>query len=196
MISSKAVRNALAAHLRTRLSLGTDAVLPDWPPATKELARPVAVTVIDAGPVAHDGETGAPELVSMTPGAGATATARYRLGSFTIPLAIELWCATEFERDRRIEQIQAALNEAPTVSGEAVADVLAGLTLTVADYFNAPCTFDSDGWLATPQAEGVTREEWRATFPVTARIDELVEKTVTRQVATEVTVTASPDPLS
>jgi hypothetical protein len=114
----------------------------------------MTVTIIDTGPVAHDGETGAPELVSMTPGAGATATARYRLGSFSIPLAIELWCATEYERDRRIEQIQAALNEPPTVSGEAVADVLAGLTLPVSDYFNAPCTFDSDGWLVTKHAPG------------------------------------------
>lgn len=196
MIPSKAVRNALAAHLRTRLSLATDAVLPDWPPASKALPRPVALTVIDAGEVAHDTETGAPELVSMTPTTGALATARYRMGSWKLALAVELWCATAFERDARIAQVHAALNEPPQVSGEAVLDVLAGLTLTVADYFNAPCTFDSEGWLAVPQAEGAGREEWRATFQVTARIDELVEKTVTRQVATEVTVTATPDPLS
>ena len=196
MIPSKAVRKALAAHLASRLSLSESAVLPDWPPASLALPRPVALAVIDAGRAEHDTELGGPELVSMTPGDGASGTALYRLGAWRLPLAVEVWCATSIERDRRIEQVHAALSEAPTVGGAAVVDVMAGLTLTVADYHGAKCTFDSDGWDARPDAEGTAREQWRARFEVVARIDELVEKTVTRLTATTTTVSVSTDPFT
>lgn len=196
MIPSKAVRKALAAHLATRLSLSSDAVLPDWPPASKDLPRPVAITVIDAGPVGHDADLGGPEVISVTPGAGASATAVYRLGAWRFPLAIELWCATAFERDARVEEIHAALNEPPTIAGAAQVDAMAGLSLVVSDYHGAVATFDAEGWDARPVAEGTAREEWRARIEVTARIDELVTRTVTRQVSTEITVAASPAPLT
>lgn len=198
MIPSKAVRKALAAHLRARLSLPEAAVLPDWPPASLALPRPVALTVIDAGKPEHDTELGGPEIVSMTAvdGDPTRGVARYRLGAWRLPLAVELWCATAAERDRRIEEVHAALSEPPAIDGEAVVDVMAGLTLTISDYFGAVCTFDSDGWDARPDAEGTAREEWRARFEVTARLDELTEKTVRRLVATEVTATATPDPLT
>lgn len=196
MIPSKAVRKALAAHIASRLSLASDAVLPDWPPASKDLPRPVAITVIDAGPVGHDTDLGGPELVSLTPGAGASATTVYRLGTWRIPLAIELWCATAFERDVRAEQIHAALNESPAIDGVAQVDAMAGLSLVVSDYLSAVATFDADGWSALPVAEGTAREEWRARFEVVARVDELVTRTVTRQVTTEITVTASTAPLT
>lgn len=196
MIPSRSVRKALAAHLASRLSLASDAVLPDWPPASKDLPRPVAITVIDAGAVGHDTELGGPELVSITPGTGASATAVYRLGAWRIPLAIEVWCATAFDRDTRAEQIYAALSEPPTIGGTAQVDALAGLSLVVSDYHNAVATFDAEGWDARPVAEGTAREEWRARFEVVARVDELVTKTVTRQVSTEITVAASPAPLT
>lgn len=196
MIPSKAVRKALATHLATRLSLAADAVLPDWPPASKDLPRPVAITVIDAGAVGHDTDLGGPELVSITPTTGALATAVYRLGAWRIPLSVELWCSTAFERDTRAEQIHAALNEPPSIGAEAQVDAMAGLALVVADYHGAIATFDAEGWDARPVAEGTAREEWRARFEVVARVDELVTKTVTRQVSTEITVAASPAPLT
>lgn len=191
MIPSKAVRKALATHIATRLGLSSDAVLPDWPPASKDLPRPVAITVIDAGPVGHDTDLGGPETVSVTPGAGASATAVIRLGAWRIPLAVEIWCATAFERDTRVEQIHAALNEPPTIAGEAQVDAMAGLSLVVSDYHGAVAAFDAEGWSAMPVSEGTAREEWRARFEVTARVDELVEKTITRQTSTAITVTAS-----
>lgn len=196
MIPSKAVRKALAAHLATRLGLDASAVLPDWPPASQALPRPVAVVVIDAGEAGHDTDLGGPELVSITPTTGALATAVYRLGSFKLPLAVELWCGTALERDTRVEELHAALNEPPTIAGAAQVDAMAGLALVVADYHGAVATFDAEGWDARPVAEGTAREEWRARIEVTARIDELVTRTVTRQVSTEITVAASTAPLT
>ena len=42
----------------------------------------------------------------------------------------------------------------------------------------------------------LVREEWRARFEVVARIDEFVEKTVTRLTATTTTVSVSTDPFT
>lgn len=189
---SKAAAKALAAHLVTRTGLPSTAVLPYWPPPTMALPRPVAVSIHTAGEVGHDEELGAPELVSMTTIDATTSTARYRLGSWKIPLAVEVWAKTAPERDAYVQLVHAALNEAPAVSGVAVVGVMAGVTLTLADYFSLPCTFDAEGYADNDTPDATTREEWRATFQVTARCDEIVEKVVVRQHTTTVTVDASP----
>lgn len=150
----------------------------------------MAVTVIDAGVPTHTPEIGA-RLVSSTPGAGAAATAVFRTGAWSLPLAVDVWCASRKARADRIA-VWAALNEPPTVSGAAVADAIAGLTLPIADYFGAPCAFDCEGWDSHPSPEGTDREEWRATFQVVARIDNLTQRTITRLVSTSITVAASP----
>lgn len=193
MSAPKAAAKALAAHLVARTGLPSAAVLPYWPPPTMALPRPVAVAVHVAGEAAHDAELGGPELVSMTPiPGGATATARYRLGSWTIPLAVEVWARNAAERDTYARAVYDALTQPPTVGGAPAVDVMSGATLTLADYFAAPCTFDTEGWNDTDTPDAAAREEWRSTFQVTARVDDLAERVVTYQTATTVTVAASP----
>lgn len=195
MIPTDAARNALAAHIATRLSLTLNThVLTDWPPATMALPRAgtsdtaaVAVSVIDAGAPEHTPEMGA-TLLSSTPVGDASATHRHRLGAWTLPLAIEVWAASRRARADRTAQVWAALNEPPSADVRASA----GLTLTLADYFSAPCTFDCEGWDTHPSPEGVDREEWRVTFQVTARVDDISETTATRLTATTADVAASP----
>jgi gamma-glutamylcyclotransferase (GGCT)/AIG2-like uncharacterized protein YtfP len=53
--------------------------------------------------------------------------------------------------------------------------------------------FDTEGWNDTDTPDAAAREEWRSTFQVTARVDDLVERTVTYQTAATVTVAASPN---
>ena len=193
MSAPKAAAKALAAHLVARTGLPSAAVLPYWPPPTMTLPRPVAVSVHVAGEALHDTELGGPELVSMTPIDAATATARYRLGSWTIPLVVEVWARHAAERDTYARAVYDALTQPPTVGGAPVVDVMSGATLTLADYFSAPCTFDTEGWNDTDTPDAAAREEWRSTFQVTARVDDLVERVVTRQSAVTVTVAASPN---
>lgn len=192
MSAPKAAAKALAAHLVARTGLPSSAVLPYWPPPTMALPRPVAVAVHVAGEAAHDTELGGPELVSMTPTTGASATARYRLGSWSIPLVVEVWARNSAERDTYARAVYDALTQPPEVGGAPVVDVMAGVTLTLADYFSAPCTFDTEGWNDTDTPDAAAREEWRSTFQVTARVDDLAERVVTYQTATTVTVAASP----
>lgn len=193
-----AVRRALAVYLRTALSLSASACQPDWFPATQALPRPVAVSIHEAGPVEHEDELPAPAPLTITPGAGATAAALYRLGALRVPLAIEVWGSTAKERDDLVERLARALDRPPTVGGERVVAAMGGLSLacTSEDYFGAIVTYDCESRTALPTPEGIAREEWRAVFQVTARVDELREESITRQTAmtTDLAVGPAVDP--
>lgn len=192
-----ALRNALAAYLRETLSLATDVVCPDWFPPAQALPRPVAVSVHEAGEVARSSDAST-DVVSRTPGSGASVVILYRIGEVVAPIAVDLWCETQFDRDTWAERIARALQRAPSVAGSPVADVMDGLTLTCAagngaeGYFGAVATFDTDTHTAPTSPEGAQREEWRATFPVTARVDLLREVTTVRQVELVVTPAVGP----
>lgn len=180
-----AVRRALAAYLRSALVLDATACQPDWFPATQALPRPAAVSIHDAGPVEHEDEAPAAAPLSVTPGAGASATALYRTGALRIPLAIDVWCSTQKERDELVEKLARALDRPPSVGGERVVGALGGLDLAcdATEYFGARVTYDCESRSALPAPEGIAREEWRAVFQVSARVDELREETITRQTA-------------
>lgn len=189
-----AVRRALAVYLRSSLSLDAGSCQPDWFPATQALPRPVAVSIHEAGPVDHEDELPAAAPLAITPGAGATATALYRLGALRVPIAIDVWCSTQKARDDLVERLARALDRPPSVDGERVANALGGLNLPCAseEYFGAVVTYDCESRSALATPEGVTREEWRAVFQVTARVDALREETITRQTAMTADVAVGP----
>jgi len=114
-----------------------------------------------------------------------------RTGTWTIPLSVDVWTASAVARDTWTERVWAALNEPPSVGGVAVVAHMSGLALALPEYFSAVCVFDGDGWSAVPNADGASREEHRATFQITARVDELTEKLVTRLTATALDVTVT-----
>lgn len=192
-----AVRKALAAYLRSALSLTVTDVLSDWPAPSVPLSRPVSISVHSAGDATRSPDAST-ELVTMTPGAGAAATAVYRTGEALVPLAVEVWCESAFERDRWKALVDAALNVPPSVAGERVADAMDGLTLTCAagsdgeGYFGAVATYDFEQRGEPASPEGTQREEWRALFQGTARVDVLRLATTRRQVSVTVETSVAP----
>ncbi len=188
-----AVRRALAAHLRTRLSLSTSACQPDWFPATQALPRPVAVSVHAAGSEGFSSAGGDPVLVSITPVPDSdppTAVALYRTAEYLLPVAIDVWASSEAERDEWKRRIEDALNEPVTVGGQPVSNVSDGLTLVCSpdDYHSAVVTFDLEDVTALATSDESQREEWRVVFALSARVDKLTEKTIPRQVTTQVVI--------
>lgn len=192
-----AVREALAAYLRATLSLATNVVESDWFPPAQALPHPVAISVHEAGEVSRSADAST-ALVASTPGSGAAATMLYRTGEVIVPIAVDVWCETQAERDAWTQRVADALQRPPSVDGAPVADMMDGLTLTCAagngasGYFGAVVTYDTDTRQAPSSPEGSQREEWRAVFQVTARVDLLREVTTTREVSLVVTPATGP----
>jgi hypothetical protein len=165
----KAVRDALAAYLRTELATAhPDLVVFDsWPdPATSLPAE--AVSVLATGTIEEGGY--APQTHRVTPTAGVMGDVLYGFGTLTLGLQLDCWTHHEATRDVLARDLEAALNRPPAITLGLTGGIPQlgrerGLVIRIPNLFNCPADFRFEP-TASPVENGDAAQtgEWRATW--------------------------------
>ena len=180
-----AVRAALAAHLKARLS-GVQ-VSENWPAPAVKLKVP-AVTVVASPRVLT--EYHAPRQWRVTPTVGAPpqrpqVDVLYSYGRATLKLQLDAWEQFEATRDALAARVEAAFNLHPRVTlaqGTQLQDLQAapGLVLRVPGYYGALCeyVFEAVAGTLPESSDTAQRGEWRQAYQGVAYLFLLNQETV------------------
>lgn len=165
---TSAIRDALAAHLRTALAAAVPGleVSGEWPTPGRKLPAN-AVTVLAAG----EPETRfhPPRIYRTTPGVAPMGAVRYAYGRATVPLQLDAWATSPAARDTLSQALAGALHRHPAETlglvGLPRLTARGRLVLLPAALLGAPCQFTFEAQsLPAESGDAAQSGEWRASW--------------------------------